>query len=281
MRRVTLFVLAMIMAFFMTVAINPITAQAQTTDNTENLMATWSGDNLVYNGINLRRSETTPPSNNPFVPNVNGTACENSDHLYYSSTGTADSHPGEALISVICLDDSFDGSDKSQPINATFLLYRTPLNGRELSEIEVSDFSSGSMHDVTIAPEGTDALGRAASDTEPTTSCNSENTYGLGWIICPVTNCLAAGMDQLYAILSSFLMVAPLTNDTASVLYYMWGLVRSLANVLFIVGFMIIIYSHITSYGLSNYGIKRLLPRLIIAAILVNISYWIAALSVD
>lgn len=114
-----------------------------------------------------------------------------------------------------------------------------------------------------------------------TTSCDSNHTYGLGWIICPATKWLAAGMDQLYDILISFFTVAPLTNDTDSTLFRMWGLVRNLANILFIIGFLVIIYSQITSYGLSNYGIKRLLPRLIIAAILVNVSYWICAILID
>src|SRR5690606_16246429 len=45
--------------------------------------------------------------------------------------------------------------------------------------------------------------------------------------------------------------------------------------------FMFIIFSQITSFGISNYGIKQLLPKLIIAAILVNLSYMICALAVD
>ena len=41
------------------------------------------------------------------------------------------------------------------------------------------------------------------------------------------------------------------------------------------------IYSHITSFGISNYGIKKILPRLIIVAILVNISFYICAIAID
>ena len=41
------------------------------------------------------------------------------------------------------------------------------------------------------------------------------------------------------------------------------------------------IYSQITNVGISNYGIKKLLPKLIVAAILINISYYICALAVD
>src|SRR5690606_13759035 len=105
--------------------------------------------------------------------------------------------------------------------------------------------------------------------------------HGLGWIICPLTRMLSAGMDQLYSILQGFLLVRTLTNDTGSTIYTVWGMVRNFANALFIAGFLIIIYSQITSVGISNYGIKRLMPRLIIAAVLVNLSYWVCALAVD
>jgi hypothetical protein len=56
---------------------------------------------------------------------------------------------------------------------------------------------------------------------------------------------------------------------------------RSIANVIFVIVFIIIIYSQITNIGISNYGIKKMLPRLIIAAVLVNASYIICAVAVD
>ena len=58
-------------------------------------------------------------------------------------------------------------------------------------------------------------------------------------------------------------------------------MMRDFANVAFVIAFLIIILSQITSIGVSNYGIKRLLPKLVIAAILVNISYYICAIAVD
>jgi len=56
---------------------------------------------------------------------------------------------------------------------------------------------------------------------------------------------------------------------------------RNFANVGFVVGFLIIIFSQVTSLGVTNYGVKKTLPRLVIAAILVNLSYWISAIAVD
>jgi hypothetical protein len=61
----------------------------------------------------------------------------------------------------------------------------------------------------------------------------------------------------------------------------MWAIVRDIANALFVVAFLVVIYSQISNVGISNYGVKKMLPRLIITAVLVNISYWICALAVD
>src|SRR5690606_25569347 len=113
---------------------------------------------------------------------------------------------------------------------------------------------------------------------ETASSCEVE---GLGWVVCPVTGFLASGTDWLFNVLSEFLAVPPLLSDTDAPLYRIWKMMLGLANLAFILAFIVIIYSQLTSIGLSNYGIKRLLPRLIIAAILVNISYYICAVAVD
>lgn len=113
---------------------------------------------------------------------------------------------------------------------------------------------------------------------ENTTSCNQE---GIGWIICPLTNWLAKGMDTLYTLISGFLEVRPAQTNTENALYRVWSVMRNFANILFVIGFLVIIYSQITSFGISNYHIKKMLPRLVIAAILVNVSYWICAIAID
>ena len=104
---------------------------------------------------------------------------------------------------------------------------------------------------------------------------------GLGWIICPISDMLAAGMDWIYNMLEGFLVTQPIYTTQDSTLYQAWSIIRNIANVVFVISFIIIIYSQLTSLGIGNYGIKKLLPRLILAAILVNISYYIAAFAVD
>lgn len=104
----------------------------------------------------------------------------------------------------------------------------------------------------------------------------------VGWIVCPIANFLANAADGAYSIVAALLEVQPLTTTgTGEPIYQAWSIMRNIANVVFAIVFLIIIFSQITSIGVSNYGIKRMLPRLIIAAILVNVSYWICAIAVD
>ncbi|MBC7764469.1 hypothetical protein H7Y29_02015 [Microbacteriaceae bacterium] len=123
--------------------------------------------------------------------------------------------------------------------------------------------------------------GPAAAANGKTSSCNSSVTGGIGWILCPVVNFIASGMDHLYDILSGFLEVRAIQTDTNSPLYRMWAVVRDIANICFVIAFLVIVYSQVSSIGVSNYNVKRMLPRLIAAAILVNISFWISSLAVD
>lgn len=117
------------------------------------------------------------------------------------------------------------------------------------------------------------------SDEEETSTCGVEK---IGWIICPVVGFLASIVDAAYGIVSSLLSVQPLTTTSQNnPMYSAWSIMRNFANIAFVIVFLIIIFSQITSVGVSNYGIKKMLPRLIVAAVLVNISYWVCAIAVD
>lgn len=106
----------------------------------------------------------------------------------------------------------------------------------------------------------------------------------VGWIVCPAANFLGKIADGSMGILNkSFEVQADKLFDTSSSnqAYAAWQQIRNYANILFVIAFLIIIFSQITSIGITNYGIKKLLPKLIVTAILVNVSFPICALLVD
>jgi hypothetical protein len=137
--------------------------------------------------------------------------------------------------------------------------------------------ATGDSSSTTPPPSGDTGDGGAEED-DPTTCAIT----GIGWIICPVLNFMAEVTDGAYAFIERFLQVQPLllTGETEG-MYKAWEVMRNFANVVFVIAFLIIIFSQITSLGITNYGIKKMLPRLIVAAILVNTSYWICAIAVD
>lgn len=113
---------------------------------------------------------------------------------------------------------------------------------------------------------------------ETTSSCLVE---GVGWIVCPVTNFLAGISDGAFGVISNFLQINVKFLDTNSGTYTAWTAFRNIANILFVIVFLFIIFSQLTGQGVSNYGIKKTLPRLVVAAVLVNVSFFICQIAVD
>ena len=107
----------------------------------------------------------------------------------------------------------------------------------------------------------------------------------LGWILCPVIEGLGDAVEKVYEkVIEPFLRVdATLLSNSGSSggTYGAWQTFQAIANIVFIILFLIVIFSQVTGVGIDNYGIKKILPKLIVAAILINLSYIICQLAVD
>ncbi len=112
---------------------------------------------------------------------------------------------------------------------------------------------------------------------------NSCGIDGIGWLVCPVMNFVANINDAAYSAISGFLDIKPaiLNDSNTHGAKQGWEFFRNIANAIFAVIFLWIIFSQISNVGVSNYGIKKILPRLIIGALLVNLSYYLCQLFVD
>lgn len=108
---------------------------------------------------------------------------------------------------------------------------------------------------------------------------------GIGWFVCPVLDGIAGLNDAMWNMVSALLTVDPLTTKDESgatnPFYTLWSTFRTLANIVFVIAFLFMIYSQLTSFGLDNRGVKKLLPKLILVAIAVNMSWVIVSLLVD
>lgn len=104
----------------------------------------------------------------------------------------------------------------------------------------------------------------------------------VGWVICPTMRSIAKLADYGFTYInSSFLKLDySLSSDTSGT-YKAWEIMRNIANALFVVAFMALIYSQLTGKASGGYSLKRLLPRLIICAVLVNLSYFLCQILVE
>lgn len=122
------------------------------------------------------------------------------------------------------------------------------------------------------------------AEITPTTSgdsiCNAE-TNSVAWILCPVMEVGGNLVSSFYEFIENFLVVKPISTDENSSLVQVWRVMRNITNIVFIIFLIIVIISQLTGVGISNYGVKKILPRLIIAIILVNLSFLISSILVD
>lgn len=124
----------------------------------------------------------------------------------------------------------------------------------------------------------------ATEESKADEAKNSCGVDGVGWLICPLMNFASNISDSAYSAISQFLSIDPkiFKNDsTSGGLKQAWDFFRDIANAIFAVIFLWVIFSQISNVGVSNYGIKKILPRLIIGALLVNLSFYLCQLAVD
>ncbi len=111
---------------------------------------------------------------------------------------------------------------------------------------------------------------------------NCKNSLGaLGWLVCPTTGKISEAVDWLYDKIEEFLVIRPVSSEDGTPIYEIWKYCRGVTNVVFIIFLLVVIYSQITGLGISNYGIKKVLPKLIVTVIMVNLSFLICQLAVD
>ncbi len=127
-----------------------------------------------------------------------------------------------------------------------------------------------------------DTTNTSTADTTGGGADECQNSLGaIGWLVCPTTGKIAEAVDWLYEKIESILVINPIEAKDGSPIYEIWKYCRGITNIVFIIFLLVVIYSQITGYGISNYGLKKALPKLIVAAVLVNLSFLICQLGVD
>ena len=105
---------------------------------------------------------------------------------------------------------------------------------------------------------------------------------------CTTLDHAAAFISKAYEIFADwFLEIDAATFDYEYVgspghaLHTAWNSVRNLSNLAFAFLLFIVVISQVTGIGISNYGIKKMLPRMVAGILMVNLSYLICQGAID
>ncbi len=60
-----------------------------------------------------------------------------------------------------------------------------------------------------------------------------------------------------------------------------WQNFRTISNILLLLAFLMIVLSQLTNFGLSNYDAKKMLPKLLVSIVLINLSYFLILMTID
>lgn len=165
--------------------------------------------------------------------------------------------------------------------------YRILSEALQKKDFTVDDGEGGKKcletANLKISVEDTASDNDSANDAKQ--SYCQENGGFLSWMLCPT---IADGAATASGLLGS---ITDLTtthksiieqfSDQGSAIYKAWSSFRNLANIGFVIMLLVVVFSQVTNLGISNYNIKKILPKLIITAVLVNFSYLILGVAID
>ncbi len=128
-----------------------------------------------------------------------------------------------------------------------------------------------------------------SGSTSSTPTCES-SSWSLSWLACSVINEIAKIEGDVEKIISKLLTIQTFTYTTKTChpgqavqcIYTVWNNFRTYADVLLVIGFLVVIFAESIGGGLIDaYSIRKILPRILIAAILINLSIYIVGALVD
>ncbi|MEI6755777.1 MAG: hypothetical protein WCK80_02055 [bacterium] len=159
---------------------------------------------------------------------------------------------------------------------------------QKMSAAEKAQWDSGVKKGKTKAA-ATSAATASSGGKNESPSCES-NGSKLGWLLCPVINMVADALNSIYSgLIQPLLKTNPLVLTPGSAesvdpnhTYEIWNNFRIYGNILLVIVLLIVVFGESIGGGLIDaYTAKKILPRLLIGAILINLSIYIVAFGLD
>jgi hypothetical protein len=183
-----------------------------------------------------------------------------------------------------------DFTDKSDIQKACIAGYDAGSNGKTEAEACDGYGASGSKphHSKEFGDACVVGYKAAASTTsgDDTSACIANSHTSLEWILCPVITALSDATEainnfvenQLRFDVGSFL---PENGENAGA-YKAWSVLRDLATSVLVIILLVMIFSQAAGSGLFEaYTIRKILPRLVIAVIAIQVSWELCRFAID
>jgi hypothetical protein len=132
----------------------------------------------------------------------------------------------------------------------------------------------------TVPPPGSSTKNQQTPDQ----SCES-GAGPLGWILCAVIDSLADAVNGTYTdLIVPMLQVSPLSDSSSNgkSIYEAWSSFRVFGNIFLVIVVLVVVFGESIGGGaIDAYSVKKILPRVLAAAIMINLSFYIVAVFLD
>ncbi len=142
--------------------------------------------------------------------------------------------------------------------------------------------TKGQILFVDFIGQAKDSFYTDVAGTEDGVTCESSGG-SLSWIFCPVIEGLAEASDGIYNSFIQPLLETPGVDvGDDSTTRQVWDQMRLYGNIILVIGMLVVVFGQAIGGGLVDaYTAKKVLPRILIAAILLNLSLYIVAVIID
>ena len=111
------------------------------------------------------------------------------------------------------------------------------------------------------------------------TNC-TKDASGWGWFACGLNKAAGGITAFVYPKIQELMMTDPAIFE-ASTMHTAWSRFQIFANIILVIIIMVMIVSQITGMGISNYGIKKNLPRVVAMVLVLNLSFFLCRMAID
>lgn len=197
-----------------------------------------------------------------------------------SSTKSTDPNPTTLTSNIVNYSNSFSpegAGSYSVCATANFIIATNNQVCKDVAKV------AGKPLSVSLSANGDPSKFQTSKDA---TDVGCESQGGpLSWIMCPIIKGLSEAIDSIYGnMIQPLLKTQPLNPSTSDPThtYQIWSNFRVFGDIFLIIALLVVVFGESLGGGLIDaYSAKKILPRLLIAAIAINLSIYIVALAVD